>query len=327
MILALLAVAAGVVILWRAADEFVTGAARLAVVMKLSPVLVGAVIIGFGTSAPEMLVSAIAAAGGNSDVGVGNIIGSNIANLSLVLGAAALMIPISITSGVLKLEGPLSAGAAVLFGLFVLGGLNKAEGLILFVALIGALTLMMRTGGNDEFASEVTELTAVPEISVGREAGRTLVGLAATVGGAWVLVWGALRLADAAGLSGGFIGVTLVALGTSLPELVTTIAAARKGEVELIVGNLLGSNLFNSLAVGGLVGLIGDGTLTDPSLSGSSLVFMLVVAIGVFVAMKTRGIFSRLEGLIFIGVFVVFLVVTYLGETGSADAAFGWLPS
>ncbi|MEZ5340595.1 MAG: calcium/sodium antiporter [Acidimicrobiales bacterium] len=323
MLLAIIAVGLGIAILWRAADEFVTGAARLAVVFELSPIVVGAVIIGFGTSAPEMLVSAIAAAGGDNDVGIGNIIGSNIANLSLILGAAALVIPISIGSGVLKREAPLAAGAAVLFAVLLRSGLGTVEGVILFVALAAALALLLRTSDNEELSEDVAELTQGVEIVPLTEMIRTFVGLALTVGGAWVLVWGALDLADRAGVSGGFIGVTLVAIGTSLPELVTAIAAARKGEDELIVGNLLGSNLFNALAVGGLVGLLGDGTVADSSLVGLDLVFMLVVAIGSVIAMRTRGTFTRVEGALFIGVFVLFLMLAYVGEP--QDAAFAAL--
>ncbi len=320
MLLALGAIAIGVVVLWRGADEFVTGAARLAVVFKISPIIVGAVIVGFGTSAPEMLVSAFAASSGDNDVGIGNIIGSNIANLSLILGAAALIIPISIGSGVLRREAPLSAGAAVLFAILVRNGISTVEGLVLFGALVFALLGLLRSGNNEELAEEVAELTEGIELVAGNELKRTLIGLAFTVSGAWVLVWGAIDIADRIGVSGGFIGVTLVAIGTSLPELVTTIAAAKQGEDELIVGNLLGSNLFNSLAVGGIVGLLGDGTVLDPSLTGSDLVFMLVVSIGSVIAMRTRGVFTRLEGFMFLGVFAVFLVVTYLGESGLESA-------
>lgn len=326
MYLALGAIALGIAILWRAADEFVTGAARLAVVLKLSPVIVGAVIVGFGTSAPEMLVSAIAAAGGDNDVGVGNIIGSNIANLSLILGAAAFVLPIAIGSGVLRREAPLSAAAAVLFAVLVLNGLSLADGIILLVALVLVLGLLLRTTDNDELSHDVAELTEGVEIVASVEAVRTLIGLALTIAGAYVLVWGALDVADRVGVTGGFIGVTLVAIGTSLPELVTSIAAAKKGEDELIIGNLLGSNIFNSLAVGGLVGFLGDGTISDPSLTGVALMFMLVVAIGSVIAMGTRGTFSRPEGLLFMGIFVLFLVMTYLGQPDQVALA-AWLGS
>ncbi len=316
MALALLAVAIGVVCLWKAADEFVAGATRLALIFKVSPVVVGAVIVGFGTSAPELLVSGIAAAGGDIDVGVGNIIGSNIANLSLILGAVSLTIPIGITAGVLKREAPLSLASVLMFAVVVRLGMGILPGIFLLVVLCGFLFWIIRGGGNDvdELTSEVEELAGDDDLNAGRESVRTLVGLGITVAGAWILVWGALRLADAVGVSGGFVGVTLVAIGTSLPELVTALAAAKARQTELIVGNLLGSNLFNSLAVGGVVAILGDGPILDPSLTTIDIGFMIVVSVGAYVAMRTRGLFRRVEGIVLLMVFFSFLVLTYVSE-------------
>ncbi len=316
MPLALLAVAFGVICLWKAADEFVAGATRLALIFKISPVVVGAVIVGFGTSAPELLVSGIAAAGGDIDVGVGNVIGSNIANLSLILGAVSLVIPIGITAGVLKREAPLSLVSVLLFAVVVRLEMGLLPGLALLAVLCGFLFMIIRGGANGDadLTSEVEELAGDGELSAGRELIRTLVGLVITVGGAWVLVWGALRLADELGVSGGFVGVTLVAIGTSLPELVTALAAAKAKQTELIVGNLLGSNLFNSLAVGGVVAILGDGPILDPSLTTIDIGFMAVVCIGAYVAMRTRGRFERVEGIVLLTVFFSFLVLSYVSE-------------
>ncbi len=319
MLPALLAVAVGVAFLWKAADEFVAGATRLALIFKISPVVVGAVVVGFGTSAPELLVSSIAAIGGDTDVGVGNIIGSNIANLSLILGAASLVIPIGITAGVLRREAPLSLVSVLLFAGVVVLDMNWIAGIVLLTVLVGFLTWIIKGGGNDtaELVSEVEELAGHDELSTSVEVVRTLVGLAITVAGAWVLVWGALRLADELGVSGGFVGVTLVAVGTSLPELVTAIAAARARQTELIVGNLLGSNLFNSLAVGGTVAVLGSGPVVDESLTTIDVGFMVVVAIGAYVAMRTRGRFERVEGIVLLTVFVAFVTLSYVSETAS----------
>lgn len=315
MFLALAAVAVGVLILWKAADEFVAGATRLALILRLSPIVIGALVVGFGTSAPELLVSALAASRGDTDVGIGNIIGSNIANLSLILGAASLILTMPLSRDVLRREAPLSTGAVLLFALGLTVGLNPIIGLFLFVVLAGALWLII-AGGSPELEAEVGELVGDEEPSVWVEGTRTLVAMALTVAGAWVLVWGALDLADRLGVGGGFIGLTLVAIGTSLPELVTAIAAARAHQAELIVGNLLGSNLFNSLAVGGVVGLLGgsSGASTTDWTIGNS--FMLVVAVGAFVAMLTRRKFERFEGLILLAVFVGFLVLTSITEAG-----------
>lgn len=311
MILGLVLSVAGIVLLAYAADAFVEGAARLAVILRVTPIVIGAVIIGFGTSAPEMLVSAVAARNGDVDLGIGNVIGSNTANLSLILGSAALLVPIAVAQDVIKREAIMATGGAVLFALAVQGGISTWEGIALFVLLVAALTWVIRSGD----ASHLDEVVDSDHVSPLIESIRTLVGLIGTVAGAWVLVEGATTLADELGFNDGFVGVTLVAVGTSLPELVTTVAAARQRATELIVGNLLGSNLFNSLAVGAVVGVIGAGEIEDPSLATLDTGFMLVVCIGAFAAMWSRAIFTRVEGSVLLVVFFVFLGTAYLSET------------
>lgn len=312
----------GVVLLANAADQFVEGAARLAVMLKISPIVVGAVIVGFGTSAPEMVVSGIAAGRGDDDLGIGNIIGSNLANLSLILGAAALIVPLTIDSRVLRKELPLATGAVVLFAVLVQDGLSPTDGIISVVLLAAALLFLLIDGGNDEaIVGEVEELAGNGEHTMGRESIRTLIGLSGTVAGAWLLVWGATSLAEDLGINEGFVGVTLVAIGTSLPELVTAIAAAGKNQTDLIIGNLLGSNLFNSLAVGGVVAFLGDGSVVDPSLTGLDLWFMLAVCLLAAVAMLTRSVLERAEGTLLLGLFMGFLIATWWDETRDAGEA------
>ncbi len=321
--LALAFCVAGIVLLSFAADAFVEGAARLATIMNVSPIVIGAVIIGFGTSAPEMLVSAVAAAGGDVDLGLGNVIGSNIANLSLVLGSAALIVPIAVAKEVLKREAIMATVAAVIFALAVYRGIEPWEGAVLLLLLISAIYWVVRSGNAppiDEFVEEGYE----PQL--GTESIRTFVGLVGTVGGAWVLVRGATDLATEFGFDKGFVGVTLVAIGTSLPELVTTVAAARQGSTDLIVGNLLGSNLFNSLAVGAVIGFFGSDGVGSFLGSGDSaplldITFMLIVCIGAFVAMWTREVFTRLEGIVLLGVFVAFIGMAYASQAGESAAA------
>lgn len=321
----------GIAVLSKAADQFVEGAARLAVMLKISPIVVGAVIVGFGTSAPEMVVSGIAATGGEDDVGVGNIIGSNLANLSLILGAAALVVPLAIDRRVLQKELPLATISALVFaGLLVAGnGISQLDAIIFMVLLAGSLTYLLMGDGTDEsMASEVEEIAGDGDHSLGGESVRTLIGLAGTVGGAWLLVWGATTLADELGINGGFVGVTLVAIGTSLPELVTAIAAARQNQTDLIVGNLLGSNLFNSFAVGAVLGFLGDGTVTDPSLTGLDLWFMLGICGLAALAMLTRSAISRVEGGVVLAMFCGWLVITALNESqDSTEAIAGFVSS
>jgi cation:H+ antiporter len=246
MALSVLGIVVGLAVLTYASDQFVVGAARVARTLRLSPILIGAVVIGFGTSAPEMLVSGLAGAQGSLDIGVGNIIGSNVANLSLVLGIAALVTPIVVSSPVLKREAPISLAATMVFAVVVQGGLAGGEAAILSVVLIVGLGLIILGArlGDDAMTAEVDEfLTA--DTTTTREVIRTLLGLGFTLGSAQVLVVSAVTIADQLGLEEGFVGLTIVAIGTSLPELATAIQAARKGETDLIVGNLLGSNLFN----------------------------------------------------------------------------------
>jgi len=323
MLLALILAVIGIGLLSKAADEFVEGAAGIATALKISPVVVGAVIVGFGTSAPELLVSGIAAAGGDADVGVGNVIGSNIANLTLILGSAALLLPLGINTGVLRREAPLSTMSVLLFGAFLYGGsVVWWEGLVLAVVLVVALAVIIRAGteqSTESYADQVADVDN--DESVTAASIRTLLGLIGTVAGAYMLVEGATRAADQLGVSGGFIGITLVAVGTSLPELVTAVVAARKGEDDLIIGNLLGSNLFNSLAVGGVIGLLGNGPLEDQGLASAENFFMMGVAVAAVAAMVTRRRFSRAEGGVFLALFVAFLVMTYLGEVADDETA------
>ena len=317
MLLAFLAAVIGIALLSKAADEFVEGAAAIAVALKISPVVVGAVIVGFGTSVPELLVSGISAVGGDTDVGVGNIIGSNIANLTLILGSAALLLPLGINTGVLRREAPLSTLSVLAFAGVLMGGsLIWWEGVLLLLGLAVSLIVILQAGrseSTERYEAEISEFVD-DDASVSGAAIRTTLGLIGTVAGAWLLVWGAVTAADELGVSGGFIGITLVAVGTSLPELVTAVVAARKGEDDLIIGNLLGSNLFNSFAVGGTVAILGNGPIADATLATTENAFMVVVAVGALLAMVTRRRFSRIEGGLFLAAFVIFLVVTYVGE-------------
>jgi cation:H+ antiporter len=275
------AIAVGVVALARASELFVDGAATVADRLRVSRIVIGTVIVGFGTSAPEMLASGLAAAQGEAEVGIGNVVGSNIANVTLVLGAAAVTGgSMRVDSRVLRREMPLSVGAVTGFALLVWTGLAWWHGLVLLVALGVALTATLRDGRapTDELAIDVGELVAgEADRSLGAEVVRTSLGLAATVAGAQLLLWGALEVAQRFDLSGGFVGFTVVALGTSLPELVTAVQAARREEHDLIIGNLLGSNLFNATAVGGLVAFLGGPELVDAGIATHELALMVGV--------------------------------------------------
>ncbi|MTV25064.1 calcium/sodium antiporter [Nitriliruptoraceae bacterium ZYF776] len=310
MVLAIAGVVVGLLLLTYASDQFVVGAARLSVAFRLSPILIGAVVIGFGTSAPEMLVSGLAGAQGSLDIGVGNIIGSNVANLSLVLGIAALVTPIVVSSPVLKREAPISLGATLVFAVLVQSGLTRVEATVLAVVLVASLGLILWSArsGDPAMAGEVEEYLQhgdLPETR--REAIRTLLGLLVTLGAAQILVVSAITIAAELGLEEGFVGLTVVAIGTSLPELATAVQAARKGETDLIVGNLLGSNLFNAAGVGAVAGFAGPGPLTDPSLAGLATWLMIAIGVVATLAMITSKRVDRWEGAVLLVVYVAAL--------------------
>ncbi len=315
MLLDLLLLGGGLLLLVFAADHFVLGASRLARALAMPPVVIGAVVMGFGTSAPEMLVSTIAAAKGDLDLGVGNVVGSNVANLSLVLGLAGLVTALGISSAVLKKEGVLSILASAAFALVVIDGrIERWEGAALMVGLVCVVAYLVWSGASEEADDELEAST-----TTSREVGRVLTGLVGTVAGAQMLVTGATDLADTWGFTGGFIGFSLVALGTSLPELVTTLACARRNEAQLIVGNLLGSNIFNSLAVGGGIGLVGPGLIGDASLSGLGIGLMMVVAVGSFVMAVNGKMIGRADGVILLVLYVASMAA--LGVTNDPDGA------
>lgn len=313
MLLSVVGLLVGLLVLTFAADMFVVGAARTAAHLRISPVVIGAVIIGIGTSAPEMVVSGLAAASGSLDIAVGNVIGSNLANVSLVLGVAALTATLTVAGSTPRREVPLSVGSVVLFGVLVQGGLTRTEGLVLLAALVGVLAWLVpsaRAEGNEELGTEVDEYVGDVEVRLGRELGRALIGLVGTVGAAQLLVSSALEIAASLGLAAGFVGLTIVAIGTSLPELATALQAARKNETDLIIGNLLGSNIFNSLAVGGVAALVGPAVLTDTSLTGIAVVLMVGIAMVSGFFLRTARSVTRSEGIVLLALYLAVMPLT-----------------
>ena len=308
MLLGLVYSIVGLGVLSLAADQFVRGAARLAVVLRMAPIVVGAIVVGFGTSAPEMLVSGVAAANGRLDIGVGNIIGSNVANISLVLGAASFVAVVPVSRAVVRRDAAVSVAAVAVFGLLVQGELNRLEGALLLVALGAWFVLVLRgarTVDREADMDDLSELVGEDPPALGIETLRTVVSLALVAGSAYILVEGAERVAEALNLSGGFVGYTMVAVGTSAPELVTAVVAARQRETELLVGNLLGSNVFNSLAVGGVISLVGSGPVGDVTLQTLGSLMMVVICAVSWVAMAVGHRVSRADGIVLLGLWVV----------------------
>ena len=300
-----------------AADRFVAGGAAIAGIYKISPLVVGLVIIGFGTSAPEMLVSAIAAWDGKPELAIGNAIGSNISNIALVLGAAALVAPLTVQSSVLRRELPIPLIAMLIALVLLLDGvLSRQEGILLlagFVLLIyGTVQLALRQksrAGADPMESGYADAIPVG-ITTGKAIMLTLTGLAWLLVSARMLEWSAVQVAHAWGMSDLVIGLTVVSVGTGLPELATAISAARKGEHEMVIGNVVGSNTFNILAVMGIAGTIHPGGF-GPEVLSRDFPVMVGLTLALFVMAYgfrgSDGCINRLEGAILLAAFVGYM--------------------
>ncbi|MFQ5948086.1 MAG: calcium/sodium antiporter [Acidimicrobiia bacterium] len=300
----------GLVLLTQSADRLVLSATRLSRSWGVSPILIGALVVGLGTSAPELLISTLAAARGELDLAVGNVVGSNVSNVTLVFGAAALVTPITARLATLRREGAMmfvavSALTVVLWDL----QLNRVEGAVLVTAMPFAAWLLVRwSQRNPQRERESAQaIAAQPEAPVRSELLIGVVTLGLTLLGADVLVRGATSLADQVGISSAFVGLIIVSVGTSLPELATALAAARRGEPDLVVGNLLGSNIFNALMVAGVAALAGPGGV-DVAFR-NALRFMVVAAAVAGLFATTRGRLERWEGLVLLTLFVSFVAV------------------
>ncbi|WP_458576233.1 calcium/sodium antiporter [Aliamphritea spongicola] len=257
MLYPILALLAGFVVLVWSADRFVDGAAATAKNFGMSPMLIGLTIVSFGTSAPEILVSAMASTSGAGGLAIGNALGSNIANIGLVLGVTALITQLPVKSGVLKREIPLLLGVTLLAGLVLFDQyLGLTDALMLAAALIFSLFMFARfqkSAENDELASEEEEL---PDMTTPKALFWLVVGLALLAISSRALVWGATEIAVALGVSDLVIGLTIVAIGTSLPELAASVASALKGHTDIAIGNIVGSNIFNIAAVMAVPGFL-----------------------------------------------------------------------
>lgn len=300
---ALAAVIAGLLLLVWSADRFVDGAAATARHFRMSPLLIGMLVVGFGTSAPEMVVSAISAFNGNPGIALGNAYGSNITNIALILGLTALLAPIAVHSQIVRKELPvLLAVTAVAAWQLWDGMLSRwdAVGLLTLFALIMAWAVYQGMRGRpDALGIQVEdELAENPPVPLARALGWLVLGLLVLVASSQLLVWGAVRIATLMGVSDLIIGLTVVAIGTSLPELASSLAAVRKNEHDIALGNVIGSNLFNTLAVVGIAGSIHP-MQVEPEVMSRDIPVMagLSVALVIFsFGFRGPGRINRLEG-------------------------------
>ncbi len=311
----------GLTLLVVGAELLVRGASRLAALLGISPLIVGLTVVAYGTSAPEMAVSILSNLNGQVDIAIGNVVGSNIFNVLCILGLSALVTPLVVSRQLIRLDVPIMIGVSCLMLLFSIDGtIGRGDGVVLFVGAI-AYTLFLIRQGREE---EVPGLGQLAEHE-GRS-GIWVKNLALIVGGIGMLVLGSQFLVDSAttiaraiGVSELVIGLTIVATGTSLPELATSIVASFKGERDIAVGNVVGSNIFNILAVLGVASAVSpQGIAVADSVMRFDGLVMLAVAIACLPIFFTGSVIARWEGVVFLGYYVAYTVYLILDSTNHA---------
>jgi cation:H+ antiporter len=319
----LLYLAGGTVLLIVGAELLVKGASRLASAVGISPLVIGLTVVAYGTSAPELAVSVMAGLDGDGSIAIGNVVGSNIANVLLILGISAIIGPLVVSAQLVRFDVPLMIGVSLLGFAFAYDGkVSRLEGLVLFAGAIAYTWWAIRKSRsesaavNDEFAAEYGKAEAHRPVV---EALRVALGIAVMVGGARLLVDGATALARALGVSELVIGLTVVAVGTSLPELATSVVAAMRGERDIAVGNVVGSNLFNILSVLGLsAALLPQGIPVAEAAIRLDMPIMIGVAIACLPIFFTGYRIERWEGFLFLAYYAAYIAYLALAATGSA---------
>ena len=293
MLIAAAAILAGFIILIWSADLFVSGAASIAENMGMSPIVIGLTIVSLGTSAPEVLVSIMASTSGAGELAVGNAIGSNIANTGLVLGITLLIVPMCVHHRCMKAEVPTLVIVTLGTGLLLLDGeISQIDGVLMMGTLFLILYLMVRSQTKDTSLVDEAEEEPLQHLKPWRAWLTFAIGLALLIGSSRLLVWGAATIAQEMGVSQLVIGLTIVALGTSLPELAATVASALRGHTEIALGNIIGSDLFNLLGVMSIPGII-HGELLEPAVLSRDYAAMagitLILAAGIHLGRSMRA--------------------------------------
>jgi cation:H+ antiporter len=314
ILLPIIALLSGFALLIWSADEFTENGAKIANIFKVSPLIIGLVIFGFGTSAPEMLVSGLAAWDGNTGLSIGNAIGSNIFNIALVLGVSAIIVPIEVRGDILKKEWIFLMVATLCAGLLLSDGrLDLTDGLILLSMLILFLTYTLKESKNKNH-HEFDDLEHVTDKS---QTGKTwvmlLISLVILISSARLVVYGGVEIAKFFEVSDLVIGLTVVALGTSLPELAVSISSVLKKQFDMVVGNIIGSNLFNTIAVLAIPGLIHPSDVPEDVLSRDYPIMLLLTVLLFIVSYKfgKKHIINRFEGVVLVGVFSAYMWILF----------------
>lgn len=308
MIEALLWFSAGLVMLILGADSFLKGASGLALRLGISPFVVGLTIVGFGTSAPELAVNLSAVGKGSYDLALGNVVGSNISNVGLILGLSALVAPLAVHLRLIRIEGPLMVAAALLLWLLALDGqIGRIDAAILLTGFTGVMTYVAMSARREpkDVKAEFSEF-AMTQSDTGRNVFRLVIGLALLVYGAQQMVDSAITLARLWGWSELLIGLTIVAIGTSLPELASSILAVMRGQTDIAVGNVVGSNLFNILLIIGGTAAIHPLPVSVGMRQVELPLMLLFMAAG-YIAMGRKQLITRGEGALLLGAFIAYL--------------------
>lgn len=306
------ALVGGLAVLTVGADRLVAGASRLALLAGVSPLVVGLTVVAYGTSTPELVVSVKAGLGGNPDIAMGNVVGSNVFNVLFILGVAGLLAPLAVARQLVRLEVPIMIGASLLVWVLALDGrIGAADGALLTAAIVVYSTWSIRRSRREEAAKAAGGAAPAPAGGRGRVLARGLVevavGLALLVLGARWFVDGAVSLAKALGVSDLVIGLTIVAAGTSLPEVATSVVATWRGERDIAIGNVVGSNIYNLLAILGVAALVTPGGLAvAPSLLAFDVPVMAAVAVACLPIFLTGYSIARLEAATFLGLYLAY---------------------
>lgn len=325
---------AGLVFLVIGAELLVRGASRLAVALGISPLIIGLTVVAFGTSAPELAVSVKAALSGQAGIAVGNVVGSNIFNVLFILGISALIVPLVVSKQLIRLDVPIMIGLSVSVLLFALdGSFSRIEGIIWFSGLIAYIVFLFYTSRKDNRnaaeAADPEVAALIGDASTAKQA--WLKNVVLIIGGLFLLVLGSRWLVDSAvifanylGVSEVIIGLTIVAAGTSLPEVVTSIIAAIRGERDIAVGNVVGSNIFNIMAVLGIASIVAPaGIPVEASTIRFDILVMIAVALACWPIFFTGQTISRSEGLLFFSYYVAYtLYLVFVATSNPALSAF-----
>jgi len=317
MLLAIAFVIIGLALLVWGADKFVDGASGIAKNFEIPPIVIGLTIVSMCTSLPEMIVSGIAAAAGNNNLGIGNVIGSNIANIGLVLGITALISPVFVKAKILRREFPvLILITCLALGLMLDGELGFIDGLVLLTGVIALVYWLYVTGMKERDAALAAEFEdSIPhDMTLKASIVWLIIGLLVMIGSSRMVVQGAVEIATMLGVSNLVIGLTIVAIGTSLPEMVASVMSVLKNEADLAIGNIIGSNMFNTLAVLAMPALIAPGQFDAATLTRDFPV-MLAFAAALFVvafSLKGKGKVTRVEGGVLLSGFCAYLTVLVL---------------